>query len=203
MAHHAGDPPEVIGTYSNDLKCCTYTPRLPNFLVGRILADTSDDAVSVAGRSSVALRVDAGLTATPLALETPRAYGLLYEHGSHAGFGVAPSLRCPHFHAATGGCGIWRHRESVCATFFCKHERGALGAQLWTAARIWFRAVEETLAWHALLELGLGDAALAHLVARAEFGDGPLDAASLGAAVDRRELQLRWGVWAGREKNTT
>ncbi len=200
MAHHPGDPPASTSAFSNDVKCCTYTPRLANFLVGRILADTADDELTTAGRSSVIERVERLIDASPLGLETPRAYGLLYEHGAHAAFGVAPSLLCPHFHSPTGGCGIWRHRESVCATYHCKLERGAVGARMWTAAKLWFSAVEDTLSWHALLELGLGDGAMAHLLAQSELGAGPLDAASLGAAVNESEQQARWGTWAGRQK---
>jgi Fe-S-cluster containining protein len=202
MAQHPGDPPPLTHTFSNDLKCCTYTPRLANFIVGRILADTADDELTTAGRSSVIERVERLVDASPLALEAPLAYGLLYEHGAQAGFGVAPSLLCPHFHSPTGQCGIWRHRESVCATYHCKYERGAVGHRMWTAAKEWFHAVEETLAWHALLELGLGDEkAMAHLLAQSELDARPLDAASLGAPVDERELQARWGTWAGRQKD--
>jgi Fe-S-cluster containining protein len=200
MAQHPGDPPDTRQKFSNDLKCCTYTPRLPNFLVGRILADTADDELTAAGRSSVIERLERRVDATPLALEAPRAYGLLYAHGSQAGFGVAPQLLCPHFHSPSGACGIWRHRESVCATYHCKYERGAIGAKMWMAAKAWFGTVEHTLAWHAVVELGLGDAAMEHLIACSDFGGGWLDAASLGGAVDENELQTRWGNWAGRQQ---
>ena len=53
MAQHPGDPPASTNKFSNDLKCCTYTPRLANFLVGRILADPADDELSIAGRSAL------------------------------------------------------------------------------------------------------------------------------------------------------
>src|SRR5215813_7928721 len=39
-------------------KCCTYLPELPNFLVGRILADS--DPQSAAGRATVEARLQAG-----------------------------------------------------------------------------------------------------------------------------------------------
>src|SRR5947209_14647397 len=39
-------------------KCCTYIPQLPNFLVGRILAD--DDPAFAAGRATVEARLRTG-----------------------------------------------------------------------------------------------------------------------------------------------
>src|SRR5512134_3109981 len=48
-------------------KCCTYLPRLPNFLVGMILKD--QDPAMTSGRASVETRLQAGLGVTPLGLE--------------------------------------------------------------------------------------------------------------------------------------
>jgi hypothetical protein len=61
---------EASGAFFNpQVKCCSYVPELPNFLVGGVLADTS--STSEAGRASMAKRLEAGIAVTPLALVSP------------------------------------------------------------------------------------------------------------------------------------
>ena len=128
----------VSGPAAGDLffdprsKCCTYVPALPNFLVGGILLDPTPE--SAAGRASVEARIVAGVGVTPAGLEQPPAHGLLYQSAPDA-FGRTLSMRCLHYRSETGTCGIWRHRPSVCTTWFCKYVRGAVGLRFWTALR--------------------------------------------------------------------
>jgi hypothetical protein len=94
-----------------DVKCCSFVPNLPNFLVGRILADA--DPHLAAGRASVEARSEAGMAVTPLGLGQPPAYRVLYDRGAPAAFGRSRTLRCPHFlDDGVGRCAIWRHRNS-------------------------------------------------------------------------------------------
>jgi hypothetical protein len=175
-------------------KCCTYQPELPNFLVGRVLVDKTAPA-----RRTVEERIDARVGVTPLGLSTPPLFGVLYDAAAPAGgFGHARALRCPH-HLDDGRCGIWRHRNAVCATWYCKHVRGAVAARFWReGVEAMLRAVEEALARHCLLELGVSyESVLASLPRKRPPGtkaDVPLD----------RVLPARyaktWGSWAGRER---
>src|SRR5436190_17528101 len=57
--------PEGHG-FNPETKCCTYLPRLWNFLVGGVLDDPHADAVK--GRSTVEARIDRGVAVTPLGL---------------------------------------------------------------------------------------------------------------------------------------
>src|SRR5262245_29498225 len=60
MCDSEGDHQKPGSTLFNpESKCCTYLPRLPNYLVGMILAD--DDPAIAAGRRTVEVRVKAGL----------------------------------------------------------------------------------------------------------------------------------------------
>src|SRR5215470_8438493 len=52
--------------FNPETKCCTYTPVLPNYLIGRILAD--DDPSFASGRATVEERLHAGIAVTPLGL---------------------------------------------------------------------------------------------------------------------------------------
>jgi Fe-S-cluster containining protein len=87
-------------TFRPSLKCCTHHPTLPNFLVGGILASGGEGAALV------------------VELLFPEASRWLKERPS--GFGRDETCRCP-FLLEEGRCGIWKHRYSVCATWFCQH----------------------------------------------------------------------------------
>lgn len=183
-----------IEYFKPDRKCCTFMPNLPNFLVGSILADT--EAGTGPGKASVERRIAAGLAVTPLGLGDPAVRRLLYEAGGDEGFGKSRALLCPHFAEDTGLCGIWRHRNSVCATYFCKHVRGAVGFRLWTALRGLLGTVETTLAEWCVLELGFEPEALKHISEQ----ESPLDAKALDGVPDAAVQRRLWGSWHGREK---
>lgn len=181
------------------IKCCTYVPVLPNFLVGRILLDRT--AASAAGRASVEARIAAGIGVTPAGLEQPPAQALLYRNAP-AAFGRSLALRCPHYRADSGTCGIWRHRPSACATWFCKYGRGAVGERFWLALRRLLEQVEASLAAHCVLRLDPGVEALAGVVdAPRPEADPGLSAGDLDGVADAGGHRARWGRHAGRERD--
>lgn len=175
-------------------KCCTYLPELWNFLVGGILGD--DDPALAAGRRSVEERIAGRDAVTPLGLGKSRRYLMLYQQ-SPDGFGRATSMRCPH-HLDDGRCGVWRHRESTCATWYCKHERGEPGMVFWRRMRALLRLAEETVARHAMLALDIGAEALARLHAT-EPPSAQFSAAELDQAAEPADRRAIWGHWHGRE----
>jgi hypothetical protein len=178
-------------------KCCTYIPSLPNFLVGRILRDSS--AESAAGRASVLARIEAGVGVTPAGLAKPPAFALLYRNAADA-FGRAVSLRCPHYIAESGTCGIWRHRQSVCSTWFCKHVRGAVGQRFWESVRYLLDAVERSLASHCVLTLDPGGEAIDRMVSSDDRNPGQsLSASEVDGRPDPEGYRAVWGRFAGRE----
>lgn len=133
-------------------KCCTYVPALPNFLVGMALNQNSTAAEP--GRKSIEGRIAQGRGVTPLGLQADPEYALIYKHAGGETFGRTPGMRCPHYLPAGGQCGIWRHRNAVCATWFCKHERGMVGKRFWDALRQLLTMAERHLALWAAAELG-------------------------------------------------
>jgi Fe-S-cluster containining protein len=164
------DPPQAP-RFSRETKCCTYTPKLPPFAVGQLL-DASD--ADQPGRASVLERLEARTGVTPLGVfpaDPPSPTRALTVES----FGRATDRRCPHFMTDTGQCGIWKFRNSVCSTWFCRHDRGAIGSRFWEAADAFLREVESGLAGWCAVELGLealaadGDARLAGDAARARL----------------------------------
>lgn len=173
-------------------RCCTYLPFVPNYLAGAIL---SDPAVSATGRESLLQRMARG-HATPLGLRIDAAFQLLYQHARAPAFGRGVALRCPH-HQQDGGCGIWQHRPAVCATWHCKHERGALGDRLWQALNRAFGAAEQALALGCLQALDWPEHLLSDALAELHRDD--LDAAALDGRRDPERDSRLWGPWLGRE----
>jgi hypothetical protein len=186
--------------YNPEVKCCTYIPTLPNYLVGRILRD--DDSTFARGRRTVAERLRAGLAVTPLGLGMPAAYGFLYAYASEKAFGLSKNLRCPHYLDEDGGrCSIWKHRASVCATWYCKHVRGAVGARFWKSLHHLLTAVEHSLSLWCVDELDIEIEALRLLCTpkRSLKPDYQLDGLALDGKVDQAVYDKCWGKWLGRE----
>ena len=191
---------DANGTYFNPkTKCCTYLPNLPNFLVGRILCD--DEFTSGAGRQSIEERMRAGVAVTPLGLGDTAPQALIYSAGAAAGFGRSESLLCPHYVADGGGqCGVWRNRNSVCVTWFCKHLRGATGKAFWVALQQMLATTERELAAWCVSELDVGDQTLGALFPPLKAsGKAALTADALDGKISKDQYLQLWGAWAGRE----
>lgn len=129
--------------FQADAKCCTYVPTLPNYLVGGALRELPPGP----GRASLERRLADPVVCTPHGLDVSEDDRLRYQEVvASESFGRDPDLRCPHYLAEGGGlCGIWRHRNGVCATWFCKHDRGAAGQRFWHAVEALLSLVEREL----------------------------------------------------------
>jgi hypothetical protein len=187
--------------FSPVTKCCTYQPKLPNYLVGRALEDP--DFAFSAGRKTLEKRIDDGVGVTPLGLQQSAVFDVLYRNGSDA-FGRASALRCPHYLEEAGGrCGVWRHRNSICATWFCKHERGALGLAFWHRMRDLLMAIETALSTWCVLESDLEpESQEALFPGQGRPGSPPsLSAADMDLRVEPQAADRLWGRWRGRERD--
>jgi len=182
------------------IKCCTYVPYLYNFLVGRILCDSEPAAQY--GRASVEKRVAEAVGVTPLGLAPDAVTSLLYGRMEQA-FGRNRAVRCPHFVEDGGRCGIWRHRNSTCVTWFCKHVRGEVGYAFWRESlHPLLLAVEKDLARWCVMELDPTMEVLRHLVEAGEWRyeqDDTLTREALDQRVDAKAYARVWGKWRGRE----
>ena len=193
------DAAAAVGGFNASTKCCTFHPDLWNFLVGRALLD--DDPSSARGKASVEARIDAGLAVTPLGLRRTRAHHVLYESSVDL-FGHSKAMRCPHYIDEQGGlCGVWRHRESTCTTWFCKYVRGSVGREFWLQLQQLLRAVEESLAAWCLIQLEVDGTVLRRLYRPPQetISRRPTPHEVDGDA-DEKELKELWGSWRGRER---
>jgi hypothetical protein len=180
------------GYFRPDVKCCSFHPNLPNFLVGAILADETPEMAE--GRERIRARLESRMGVGPVWVSAPRKYTLLFLASRKTSFGRSLVLRCPYFSPTSANCSIWRHRDAVCTTFFCKHVGGTDGDAMWRSIETVLRLVERRLAEHAANVLGAripnAPAGLDTLTLE-ELEDQPPDSAAYA---------LTWGDWVGREE---
>lgn len=189
MLAPAGNAPDRL-YFHPATKCCTFQPNLPNFLAGQVLANADPDAR--AGRLTLEARIARGVAVMPSKVGSGGVFGTLYRVVPDA-FGRAPSLRCS-FLTDAGGCGVWAHRPGVCATWFCKHVRGATGFRFWHLADKLLREVEQQLACWCMAELDVG----AEEVQDPERFSAP-HVSELAGEIDWARHRALWSTWAGRE----
>lgn len=183
-----------------DVKCCTFYPELPNFLIGAILSDP--DPALDHGRAVLRARIEKGMAVVPMGIARTPVFGVLYQQGAGA-FGKTRALRCPYFVEDSGGCGIWRYREATCATWFCRYTRGQVGREFWQLTFLpLLKGVEGALSRWCLLQLNIGDTALAAMNLPDPATQSPpiLGARELDGTMDPGFYAVRWGAWAGREE---
>jgi hypothetical protein len=186
------NPAEPESTFDPSVKCCSYNPVLPNFLVGMILAD--DDPAGARGRESVLVRMRDRSATTPLGVGFRADLRLIYETGNV--FGRSPTHRCPHY--MDGLCGIWPYRNSVCSTWFCKHVRGRAGQRAWVKLRDLLAVVEADLALVCALEVDrVEDIGLELGALHAKPSREAVTQAAVPVEAER-EFKARWSTWADR-----
>lgn len=172
-----------------DLKCCTYHPFMPNFAVGALLADTTEELAP--GRQRMRSRLAMAHGVGPQGVEMHGSYRRLSEGAGGGMFGLEPGLLCPYYDASGQRCSIWSLREAACSTYHCKFRRGQDGARFWEALRDYLLELRDALVAHVLLEL---DWAPDRVVRRSaiRFEDD--------ADESTAHRQRLWGEWYGREQ---
>jgi len=187
-----GQNPEY---YRPELKCCTYFPGLPNYLVGGILSAPS----LVQGKARITARINGRTGVTPFGIFPSRKRQALYQHGRQ-GFGRSQFLLCPYLDRESGSCTIWPFRDAVCSTFYCKHAAGIEGKLFWNGMKDYLSLVEQALSQHVLRELGWDPAQLRkwNRERQDNRADQQLTARDLDdAPPDDAEWRGTWGAWTG------
>ncbi len=146
---NAVHPPATQDNYFNpNVKCCSFHPSLPNYLIGAIIAD--DDSSLAEVKENFIERIMKFII-TPLGTSSPYMVTL---YDVFKPFGQYEHLLCPFYLNHSGGlCGIWKYRNGVCSTYFCKHERGGVGWLFWRRLSLMLYKVEKRLAKYCLDQL--------------------------------------------------
>lgn len=137
--------------YKPDLKCCTFHPFFPNYIVGAILQDAR--AQNKVGRKVMQERIVNKKELLPLGVPAPRNYQIRFLQHEHQ-FGTKQLLLCPFFDQGKNQCGFWLYRGSVCTSFFCASDHSK-GLAFWDELRKYHSLLEMTLAELVLEQMGL------------------------------------------------
>jgi len=160
-----------------------------------LAASAEDDDLARKGAVSVLARIARGVGVTPLGLDKTPVYSALYESVKLQSFGRVGALRCPHYVEDAGACGVWRHRNAVCATWFCKHQSGGDGAKQWAEVRDLLKVLERDLAIWAAIELGINGRRLSDAI---DLAREP-QADALTRELTAWDSASLWGPWADRK----
>lgn len=143
-----GNCPQVLRhDYKEPYKCCTYIPRIPNFLIGAALEFSPNTEQIKAGLSVFGLPEGS--------LITPAFYETSLLEAAKGNFGKSEKIRCPFLEKSKGLCGIYPFRNSVCSTFFCWNDHGTRGHMFWEKIQGLVGQIETAIAHWCMDELGL------------------------------------------------
>lgn len=140
-----------VPKYENNLKCCTFHPFLPNYLVGQILEDQKKTPTFIS--KTLQHKISNREYVLPLGVVAPVRYQVDFNANKSKGFGKNQDWLCPYYDLSQNRCGVWRNRGSVCTTFYCHSSKGAKGKKFWKEALDYLSYVEMALAEEALVYL--------------------------------------------------
>lgn len=136
----------VVGKYAANLKCCTFIPWVPNYVLGLLLEKSKIDTQG--------LSKDSRLLLLPVGLVPHPDFREEYLKNKAKGFGVRRDWLCPFFETKSASCSIWEFRPSVCVGHWCEEiDLGDTKSQWETLEEKLFQ-VETVLSQSCLIEKG-------------------------------------------------
>lgn len=125
--------------YQKDLKCCTFHPFMPNYLVGALFEDVrTPETVKKILRDKINKRH----CALPIGILAPIPYQVAFNKRKPKDFGNRRDWLCPYYNLEQNNCSIWRYRSSVCSTFICHSSYGKKGLKFWDQLNNYLSYVE-------------------------------------------------------------
>ena len=187
---HSQSP--YIGT-----KCCWFYPKLPNFIIGAILANEHEGLALGSRLVRAQIKARAGIlpygTVPPLFHYRLRKKIVVQDTRLRSAKSIE-SLRCPYHDQ--GNCSIWEYRNSTCATYFCTSIGGKSGLRFWEKIKQYLKTTETSLAQYAMLQMGWS---LANIKTdKVTTSDFNLEDEQ--GIINEENYKKLWGAWAGREE---
>lgn len=140
--------------YQPNLKCCTFEPYLPNYLIGALLQDpkTHPQALGVFSK-----KLKNKELLLPIGTTAPISYQVSFNSREPSDFGNRADWLCPYYiqdpSAKGNTCSVWKYRGSVCSTFFCQSSYGKKGKNFWSQLNDYLSYVEMALMEESLVYL--------------------------------------------------
>ncbi len=121
-----------------DYRCCTYHPRVPNFLLGLALSEPASAKI-------IKRLVREGFLLPEGMISSPNQWAHYLTDTGEDRFGRSEKVLCPFLEQKSGLCQLYAFRNSVCSTFFCQHDHGDKGDRFWSSVQTVAQQVEMAL----------------------------------------------------------
>jgi Fe-S-cluster containining protein len=130
-----------------DYRCCTYHPRISNFLLGLACRTTEGDR-------AVDELLARGMVLPEGMHSSPQQWLDFVDDEHHDLFGKSHKVLCPMLDPASGYCRVHAFRNSVCSTYFCSKDHGHAGEVFWSQIQTLGTQLEMRLSQWALRQVG-------------------------------------------------
>lgn len=140
-------PKSCYEDWRPDYRCCTYHPRISNFLLG-LACRTAE------GERAVDDLLQRGMVLPEGMHSSPRQWLDFVDDEHHDLFGKSQKVLCPMLDPDSGYCRVHAFRNSVCSTYFCNKDHGHAGEVFWSQIQTLGTQLEMRLAQWALKEIG-------------------------------------------------
>lgn len=137
--------------YKPDLKCCTYEPYLPNYLVGALFENSSTSSQAL---KALRAKIEKREFSLPVGMMASVRYQVTFNNREPEDFGNRADWLCPYFDRQQQNCGIWRYRGAVCTTYYCQSSYGENGIKFWERFSDYLTYVEMALMEDVLVHMG-------------------------------------------------
>lgn len=135
--------------YKADLKCCTFWPFIPNYVVGAILSSEKERHQDV--QKTIRKIIDNQGFVLPLGIPAPPWYQKDFKADKKEIFGQNKKFLCPYYDKNKNQCGAWEYRGSVCTSFYCESSYGKKGQEFWYSLENYLSYLEMGLAEEVLV----------------------------------------------------
>jgi Fe-S-cluster containining protein len=136
--------------YQPNLKCCTYEPYLPNFLVGSLFESAATAPLAL---QALRTKIEKRQFSLPIGMTASVRYQVEFNQRDEKDFGNRADWLCPYYNQAQQNCGIWKNRGAVCTTFFCQSSYDVMGQEFWKQMNDYLTYVEMAVMEEVLVHL--------------------------------------------------
>ncbi len=145
-------PKSCYEDWRTDYRCCTYHPRISNFLLGLACKNSE-------GEKAVDELLQRGMVLPEGMHSSPQQWLDFIDDEQNDLFGKSQKILCPMLDPVQGLCRVHAFRNSVCSTYFCDKDQGHAGEVFWSQIQTLGTQIEMRLAQWALQTIGFDVAA--------------------------------------------
>lgn len=175
-------------------KCCDYTPSLPNFSVGSILAN--QNSTNPEGKRRLLNVINERFGVSPYGIfpsvNYQRKLSASRKDRTDVSQQSITELKCPYYNQ--GNCSIYEYRSDICGFYHCSSVALNHGKEFWKQAHNFNTYLDRTISIYISNELGFNQIdypeKLKKVSSYFEHDNGELN---------EKAYQEMWGTWYGKE----